>query len=93
VHVTLPLLTPTLLIAALIRALDAFRIFDLPYVLTGGGPADSTTTLSLLTYQRIFTTGEVGLGSSLAVLMLLTEILIAVGFGIFLIRRMRMTSG
>ena len=41
-YVTPAAAAPTLLIAALFRALDAFRIFDLVYVLTGGGPADST---------------------------------------------------
>jgi hypothetical protein len=40
------------LIASLLRALDAFRIFDLPYVLTGGGPADSTEVLSTLSTRR-----------------------------------------
>ncbi len=47
------LLAPTLLIAALFRALDAFRIFDLVYVLTGGGPADATEVLSTLTYKTL----------------------------------------
>ena len=50
-YIRLPLLMPTLLIAGLFRALDAFRIFDLVYVLTGGGPADSTETLSTLVLQ------------------------------------------
>ena len=44
---------PRLLIAALFRALDAFRIFDLVYVLTGGGPADATEVLSTLTYKTL----------------------------------------
>src|SRR5664279_913506 len=45
-QVRLPLLMPSLLVAALLRALDAFRVFDLPYVLTGGGPARSTEPIS-----------------------------------------------
>ncbi|RUV48150.1 sugar ABC transporter permease, partial [Mesorhizobium sp. M5C.F.Ca.IN.020.29.1.1] len=49
-YIRLPLLMPTLLIAGMFRALDAFRVFDLVYVLTGGGPADSTETLSTLSY-------------------------------------------
>jgi ABC-type glycerol-3-phosphate transport system permease component len=52
--VRFPLLTPSLLIAAMFRALDAFRIFDLVYVLTGGGRADSTEVLSTLTYKNLF---------------------------------------
>jgi ABC-type sugar transport system permease subunit len=92
-HVRLPLLMPTLLIAALLRALDAFRIFDLPYVLTGGGPADSTETLSTLTYKHLFSGLQFGFGSALAMAMFLTELVIAVGFGVFLLRRMRATGG
>jgi multiple sugar transport system permease protein len=91
-HVRLPLLLPTLLIASLLRALDAFRIFDLVYVLTGGGPADATETLSTLTYKQLFSALQFGYGSTLATAMFLTEAVIALGFGIFLINRMRRTA-
>jgi ABC-type sugar transport system permease subunit len=88
-YIKLPLLTPTLLIASMFRALDAFRIFDLVYVLTGGGPADSTEVLSTLTYKQLFSALQVGYGSALATLMFITEILMAVIFGVFLLRKMR----
>jgi ABC-type sugar transport system permease subunit len=88
-YVKLPLLTPTLLIASMFRALDAFRIFDLVYVLTGGGPADSTEVLSTLTYKQLFSALQVGYGSALATIMFITEIVIAVIFGVFLLRKMR----
>jgi len=88
-RVRLPLLAPTLLIAAMFRALDAFRIFDLVYVLTGGGPADSTEVLSTLTYKTLFSALQFGIGSALATAMFVTEMLIALGFAIFLIRRLR----
>jgi trehalose/maltose transport system permease protein len=88
-YVRLPLLAPTLLIASMFRALDAFRIFDLVYVLTGGGPADSTEVLSTLTYKNLFSALQVGYGSSLSTMMFITEILIALLFGLFLLRKMR----
>jgi ABC-type sugar transport system permease subunit len=88
-YVRLPLLAPTLLIASMFRALDAFRIFDLVYVLTGGGPADSTEVLSTLTYKNLFSALQVGYGSSLSTAMFMTEVLIAVIFGSFLLRKMR----
>jgi ABC-type sugar transport system permease subunit len=88
-HIRLPLLTPTLLIASMFRALDAFRIFDLVYVLTGGGPADSTEVLSTLTYKHLFSALQFGYGSALATIMFITEIVIAVVFGVFLLRKMR----
>jgi multiple sugar transport system permease protein len=88
-HVRLPLLMSTLLIAGLFRALDAFRIFDLVYVLTGGGPADSTETLSTLTYKTLFSTLQFGYGSAISTAMFITEALIAMGFGFFIMRKMR----
>lgn len=91
-RVRLPLLMPTLLIAALFRALDAFRIFDLVYVLTGGGPADSTETLSTLTYKTLFSTLQFGYGSAMAAAMFATEVLIAGVFGAVLIRKLRETE-
>ncbi|MBB5751582.1 carbohydrate ABC transporter permease [Prosthecomicrobium pneumaticum] len=88
-NVRLPLLMPTLLIAGMFRALDAFRVFDLVYVLTGGGPADSTETLSTFSYKILFSTLQFGYGSALSTAMFVTEALIAAGFGYFIMRKMR----
>jgi ABC-type sugar transport system permease subunit len=88
-RIKLPLLMPTLLIAALLRTLDAFRVFDIVYVLTGGGPADSTETLSTLVYKRMFSGLELGYGSAMSVAMFATEGLIALAFAIYLTRRLR----
>jgi ABC-type sugar transport system permease subunit len=87
--VRMPLIMPALLIAALLRTLDAFRIFDLPYVLTGGGPADSTEVMSTLAYKTLFSGSEYGYGSAMATAMFVTEIVIALGFTYFLVRRFR----
>lgn len=88
-YVRLPLLLSTLLIAGLFRALDAFRVFDLVYVLTGGGPADSTETLSTLSYKVLFSTLQFGYGSTLSTAMFVTEAALALGFGIFIRRSMK----
>jgi multiple sugar transport system permease protein len=66
-RVTLPLLRPTIGIAVLFRVLQAFGIFDLPYVLTGGGPGTSTQSLAILAYQTMFTDIHFGTGSAVAV--------------------------
>jgi len=58
-HITLPLLKPFLIIAFLFRGIDALRVFDLAFVLTGGGPAGSTTPLSLYAY-RFYIMGDFG---------------------------------
>ena len=88
-YVRLPMLFSTLLIAGLFRALDAFRVFDLVYVLTGGGPADSTETLSTLSYKTLFSTLQFGYGSTLSTAMFITEGLIAAVFAVFIARQIR----
>ncbi len=69
-RITLPLLTPAILVALLFRTLDALRIFDLPAVLTQG--ANGTNTLSLYAYQQLTANRLVGLGSALSVITFLT---------------------
>jgi multiple sugar transport system permease protein len=75
-RITLPLLTPALLVALIFRTLDALRIFDLPFVLTRG--AFDTNTLSLISYQTFQQDRILGLGAAMAVLTFL--IVMAVSF-------------
>jgi multiple sugar transport system permease protein len=67
-RVTLPLLRPVLIVALLFRTIEALRVFDVIYVLTGGGPGGSTTSLSLLGYDA-FTSGDFGYGSAASVVL------------------------
>jgi multiple sugar transport system permease protein len=66
-RVTLPLLRPLLLVVLIFRTIDAFRVFDTIYVLTGGGPGNTTETLSIYAYKVLFQTLQFGYGSTLAV--------------------------
>ncbi|MEO8627214.1 MAG: sugar ABC transporter permease [Betaproteobacteria bacterium] len=66
-RVTLPLLAPFILVVLVFRTIDAFRVFDTLYVLTGGGPADTTETLSLYAYKMLFQALDLGYGSAIAV--------------------------
>ncbi|WP_026570836.1 carbohydrate ABC transporter permease [Sediminibacillus sp. JSM 1682029] len=68
-RITLPLLKPSILVALLFRTLDAFRIFDLIYVLTGGGPGGSTETLSVYSYKVMFGQTNFGYGSVVVMIM------------------------
>ncbi len=65
--VTLPLLRPAVLLALLFRSLDAFRVFDAVYVLTGGGPANATETLSVYAYKTLVHAGDFGYGAAISV--------------------------
>ncbi|MFQ5890852.1 MAG: carbohydrate ABC transporter permease [Gemmatimonadota bacterium] len=70
-HVTLPLLKPAILVALIFRTLDAFRVFDLIYVLTGGGPGTSTEPIALYTFNALLQNLRFGYGSALSVIVFL----------------------
>jgi multiple sugar transport system permease protein len=66
-RITVPLLRPTLALAVMFRVLQAFGLFDLPYVLTNGGPGTATTSLAILGYNAIFKNLSFGPGAAVAV--------------------------
>ncbi len=68
-HVTLPLLKPAILVALIFRTLDAFRVFDLIYALTGGGPGTSTEPIALYTFNALLQNLQFGYGSALSVIV------------------------
>jgi multiple sugar transport system permease protein len=65
-HVTLPLLRPTIALAVMFRVLQAFGLFDLPYVMTGGGPGTATQSLAILAYNALFKNLSFGPGAAVA---------------------------
>ncbi|MFK3840456.1 carbohydrate ABC transporter permease [Serratia sp. NPDC087055] len=76
--ITLPAILAPLAVALVLRTIDAFKVFDIIYVMTRGGPMDSTKTLSFFVYQESFSYLRAGSGAAYAVLMtLLCGLLIA----------------
>jgi multiple sugar transport system permease protein len=75
--ITLPLLGPVLLVATLFRTLDAIRAFDLMFVLTGGGPAATTETFTVLAYRQLFQTLQLGVGAAVAVVVFVLVVAMA----------------
>ena len=78
-RITLPLLKPVLVVTILFRSVEALRIFDVVYVLTGGGPGGSTSSLSLLGY-RYFSSGDFGYGSAISVVLFLAALVLSVAY-------------
>jgi len=76
-RITLPLLRRILFIALLFRTLDALRSFDLMFVLTGGGPAGTTETLTVYAYRSLFQAVQLGLGSAVGVVVFALVMLVA----------------
>lgn len=85
-RITLPLLWPVLLIVLLFRTMDAARIFDLIFVLTGGGPANTTETLVVYNYKLFYRTLQFGYGSTLAVATFLFILALSMVYILFLRR-------
>jgi ABC-type sugar transport system permease subunit len=69
VHVTLPLLRPALLVTVLFRGLDAFRVFDVVYVMTGGGPGTATEPVAVYTFNATLQNLRFGFGAALSVIV------------------------
>ncbi|MCC7451046.1 MAG: sugar ABC transporter permease [Anaerolineae bacterium] len=88
-RVTLPLLRPVILVALLLRGMDAFRVFDVIYVMTKGGPAFRSDVLSFYAYRQAFTSRSIGDATAAAWIMTII-LLIA---GLLLIRAMRRQGG
>lgn len=68
--ITLPLMLGTIVIAAILRFMDSFRVFAKIYVMTGGGPGRSTETVSMLIYKRAFIFFELGESSAMVLVLL-----------------------
>ncbi|WP_353471448.1 sugar ABC transporter permease [Salipiger sp. H15] len=79
-HVTLPYLVGPLMVALVLRTIEAFKVFDLIWIMTRGGPANSTRSLSLLVYQEAFAFQRAGSGASLALIITLIITVLAIGY-------------
>jgi multiple sugar transport system permease protein len=77
--VTWPLISPFAFIALIFRAIQAFAIFDLVYVMTGGGPGGGTETVSMYVYQTYMRYLDFGYGSAISVVMVLLFAVLAAG--------------
>jgi multiple sugar transport system permease protein len=70
-NITLPLLSPTMLVASVMAVIAALQIFDQPYVLTRGGPGDSTRTAVMVIYESAFQQLEFGRASAIGIVLTL----------------------
>ena len=85
-QIRLPLLRPAILVALIVRTVDAFRVFDIVYIITSGGPAYKTLTITYLTYLNSFAFGKQGIGAALSFLISAFTILMAFIYIRFLYR-------
>jgi ABC-type sugar transport system permease subunit len=69
-HITLPMVRDTIVVAVILRSMEAFELFAEPFVMTGGGPGESTETLSLHIYKSAFLFFEMGYAGAMVVVSL-----------------------
>jgi multiple sugar transport system permease protein len=75
-RITLPTIKQVILIAVLIRGLEAFKIFDLIFIMTGGGPGSSTESISLYLYRTGFEFGQLSFAAAAAVMVLVFVVIV-----------------
>jgi multiple sugar transport system permease protein/N,N'-diacetylchitobiose transport system permease protein len=78
--IRLPLLRPAILVALIIRTVEAFRVFDIVYIITSGGPASKTITITYLTYLYSFPYGKQGIGAALSIIISIVIMIFAVAY-------------
>lgn len=76
-RMTLPLLKPALAVALIFRTLQAFLVFDVIYIMTGGGPGVSTQTLAFLNWQTFLIGTDFGYGGAISMMLVLISLAIA----------------
>ena len=76
-HITLPLVMPFIMVAAVIRIIDALKTFDTIYVITLGGPGSASETINILLYQTAFAYYDLGYGSAMVVVFFVLILLVS----------------
>ena len=75
-HIILPMLSPTILFAAVVGVIGGLQIFDQPYVMTRGGPGDASRTVVMTLYEAAFKNQEIGYASSIAVILFIVIMIV-----------------
>ena len=88
-EITLPLLRPSIAVALIFRTITSLQTFDIPYMMTGGGPGSSTTTLAMYIHQNTVSFLDLGYGSALAV----TMFVLSMGVTALYLRMLRARAG
>lgn len=87
-YVTFPLIKPMLFVALIFRVADSYRIFDKVFIMTQGGPGNSSMVLSVYIYIESFRNGRLGVGATASLIMLIIISIVA----LIMIRRARRTE-
>jgi ABC-type sugar transport system permease subunit len=76
-HVTVPMLAPAITINMVVSTIGVLKIFDLPLVMTNGGPGHSTETLTITIYNESFLANKIGYGTALSLVLFILVLIIS----------------
>jgi raffinose/stachyose/melibiose transport system permease protein len=86
-HITLPLLGPTLRVSVFLSMIGALQLFDMVWVMTGGGPLNASGTMAIAMFKAGFKNTQMGYGSALAVIIFLFGLVLALAYQRLVLRR------
>lgn len=90
-YLTLPMIMPFLMIAVVIRAIDAIKSFDIIYAMTQGGPGTASETINIYLYNTAFSYYDIGYGSAMAVVFFV--LIVALSYGLLLVKQKTSWAG
>lgn len=85
--ITIPFIRPVVSVSIILRAIEAFKVFDKPFILTGGGPGNSTEVIDMFTYREAFVNYNFSYAAALCVILFILLLLAGILYWRFVIRR------
>lgn len=86
-NVTLPLMMPVVVVGIILRSMEAFKEFDKPYILTGGGPGSATEVIDMFTYRQAFISYNFSYAAAICVILFIILLFCGIMYGKFVMER------
>lgn len=86
-RITVPLMTPVIVVGIILRSMEAFKEFDKPYILTGGGPGSATEVIDMYTYRQAFVSFNFSFASAICVVLFVILLVCGILYGKFVLER------
>ncbi len=86
-RITIPLMMPVIVVGIILRSMEAFKEFDKPYILTGGGPGSATEVIDMYTYRQAFVSFNFSFASAICVVLFVILLVCGILYGKFVLER------
>jgi len=88
-YITVPLMAPIIFVGLVLRAMEAFKEFDKPYILTGGGPGTATEVIDMYTYRQAFVSFNFSKAAAICIILFIILLVCGILYGKFILERNR----